>query len=47
MGLQTVTWLLEGEVVHHDSLGSEQLIRPGELNLMTAGNGIAHAWDGV
>lgn len=43
MGLQTVTWLLDGEVVHHDSLGSEQLIRPGQLNLMTAGAGIAHA----
>jgi quercetin 2,3-dioxygenase len=46
MGLQTVTWLLEGEVVHHDSIGSEQLIRPGELNLMTAGNGIAHSEEG-
>ncbi|QGG93668.1 pirin family protein [Actinomarinicola tropica] len=43
IGLQTVTWLLEGEVLHHDSLGTEQLIRPGQLNLMTAGNGIAHA----
>lgn len=43
IGLQTVTWLLDGEVVHHDSLGSEQLIRPGQLNLMTAGAGIAHA----
>lgn len=42
-GLSTVTWLLEGEVLHLDSLGSEQLIRPGQLNLMTAGNGIAHA----
>lgn len=42
-GLQTVTWLLAGEVLHTDSLGSEQLIRPGELNLMTAGNGVAHA----
>jgi redox-sensitive bicupin YhaK (pirin superfamily) len=42
-GLQTVTWLLEGEVVHDDSLGSHQLIRPGELNLMTAASGIAHA----
>ena len=46
MGLQTVTWLLEGEVLHRDSLGSEQLIRPGELNLMTAGNGIAHSEEG-
>lgn len=43
IGLQTVTWLLEGEVVHHDSLGSAQAIRPGQLNLMTAGSGIAHA----
>ena len=42
-GLHTVTWLLEGELTHHDSLGSEQLIRPGELNLMTAGHGVAHA----
>jgi redox-sensitive bicupin YhaK (pirin superfamily) len=43
IGLQTVTWVLSGEVVHTDSLGSEQPIRPGELNLMTAGGGIAHA----
>jgi hypothetical protein len=43
IGLQTVTWLLAGEVEHHDSLGSEQVIRPGQLNLMTAGAGIAHA----
>lgn len=43
IGLQTVTWLLEGEVLHRDSLGSEQLIRPGELNLMTAGHGVSHA----
>ncbi len=43
MGLQTVTWLLAGELVHQDSLGSEQSIRPGQLNLMTAGNGVAHA----
>ncbi len=43
MGLQTVTWLLEGEMLHLDSLGSEQLIRPGQLNLMTAGHGVAHA----
>ncbi|TCP56450.1 hypothetical protein EV191_101393 [Tamaricihabitans halophyticus] len=42
-GLQTVSWLLDGEVLHRDSLGSDQLIRPGELNLMTAGNGIAHS----
>lgn len=43
MGLQTVTWLLQGEIVHRDSLGSEQVIRPGQLNLMTAGHGVAHA----
>src|SRR5215470_12164407 len=43
IGLQTVTWLLAGDVLHRDSLGSEQLIRPGQLNLMTAGRGIAHA----
>ncbi len=43
IGLATVTWLLDGEAVHSDSLGSEQLIRPGQLNLMTAGRGIAHA----
>jgi redox-sensitive bicupin YhaK (pirin superfamily) len=43
MGLQTVTWLLAGEMLHRDSLGSEQLIRPGQLNLMTAGHGVSHA----
>jgi redox-sensitive bicupin YhaK (pirin superfamily) len=43
IGLQTVTWLLDGNVLHRDSLGSEQMIRPGQLNLMTAGQGIAHA----
>jgi hypothetical protein len=43
MGLQTVTWLLEGELLHRDSLGSEQPIRPGQLNLMTAGRGVAHS----
>jgi redox-sensitive bicupin YhaK (pirin superfamily) len=42
-GLQTVTWLMSGAALHKDSLGSEQLIRPGQLNLMTAGHGIAHA----
>ena len=46
MGLQTVTWLLAGELVHHDSLGSEQSIKPGQLNLMTAGRGVAHAEEG-
>ena len=47
IGLSTVTWLLEGTALHGDSLGTEQLIRPGQLNLMTAGNGIAHAEQGV
>jgi len=45
IGLQTFTWLIEGEVVHRDSLGNEQLITPGQVNLMTAGAGIAHAED--
>jgi redox-sensitive bicupin YhaK (pirin superfamily) len=43
IGLQTVTWLLAGEVIHTDGIGSEQPIRPGQLNLMTSGRGIAHA----
>jgi redox-sensitive bicupin YhaK (pirin superfamily) len=43
MGLQTVTWLLDGQALHKDSLGSEQVIEPGQLNLMTAGEGVAHA----
>ena len=43
IGLQTVTWLLAGEILHRDGLGSEQVIRPGQLNLMTAGRGIAHS----
>jgi quercetin 2,3-dioxygenase len=45
IGLQTASWLFEGLVLHRDSLGSRQLIRPGELNLMTAGRGIAHSED--
>jgi len=43
IGLHTVTWLYAGEVLHTDSLGNEQPIRAGQLNLMTAGHGIAHA----
>lgn len=43
IGLQTVSWLIEGEIVHNDSLGSECLVGPGHLSLMTAGRGIAHA----
>lgn len=43
IGLQTVTWLHEGEVVHDDSLGFESVLRPGGVNVMTSGGGIAHA----
>jgi redox-sensitive bicupin YhaK (pirin superfamily) len=42
-GLQTVTWLLDGEILHRDSLGNVQPIRPGQLNVMTSGRGIAHS----
>jgi quercetin 2,3-dioxygenase len=45
IGLQTFTWLIEGAVVHRDSLGNEQVITPGQVNLMTAGNGISHSED--
>jgi redox-sensitive bicupin YhaK (pirin superfamily) len=43
IGLSTVTYLFEGEIVHRDSLGYTQPIRPGEINWMTAGRGIAHS----
>lgn len=43
IGLATVTYLFEGEIMHRDSLGSEQVIRPGDVNWMTAGSGIAHS----
>jgi quercetin 2,3-dioxygenase len=43
IGLQTVSWILEGEVHHRDSLGSDVVIHPGDLGLMTAGEGIAHS----
>lgn len=43
IGLQTFTWMIEGEVLHRDSLGCVQLIRPGQVNLMTAGRGIVHS----
>lgn len=43
IGLATVTYLFEGEIVHRDSLGSHQPIRPGDVNWMTAGRGIAHS----
>lgn len=42
-GLQTATWLIDGEVEHRDSLGTVQRLLPGEFNLMTAGKGIAHS----
>ena len=43
IGLQTVSWLLQGEIVHKDSLGSEALLRPGGVNVMTSGGAIAHS----
>lgn len=43
IGLQTVSWLFAGEILHRDSLGYKQVIRPGQLNLMTAGRGISHS----
>jgi hypothetical protein len=43
IGLATVTYLFDGEILHRDSLGTELPIRPGELNLMTAGSGIVHS----
>ena len=42
-GLQTVSWLYAGEIEHRDSVGSRELIRPGQVNLMTAGAGIQHS----
>jgi redox-sensitive bicupin YhaK (pirin superfamily) len=42
-GLQTVSWLFEGEIEHRDSTGSHEMVRPGEVNLMTAGRGISHS----
>lgn len=47
IGLQTFTWLIEGRILHRDSLGFEQEIRPGQVNLMTAGRGISHTEDSV
>lgn len=43
IGLQTVTWMLQGEVHHKDSLGYDQIIRAGQCNIMTAGEGITHS----
>lgn len=42
-GLQTISWLFTGEIEHRDSAGHHALVRPGELNLMTAGRGINHS----
>ncbi|QSP96374.1 pirin family protein [Marinobacter salinisoli] len=42
IGLQTFTWMIEGELLHRDSLGTTQPIRPGQVNLMTAGHGVSH-----
>jgi len=43
IGLQTVTWPLAGHIRHRDSVGSDVVVRPGELNIMTAGRGISHS----
>lgn len=43
IGLQTFSWLIAGEVLHRDSLGYTQMLRPGQVNLMTAGRGISHS----
>lgn len=43
IGLSTVTYLFSGEILHRDSLGTEQAIRPGDVNWMTAGSGITHS----
>jgi redox-sensitive bicupin YhaK (pirin superfamily) len=43
IGLQTVTWLTDGQALHRDSLGSEQVIKPGQLNLMTSGSAVTHS----
>lgn len=47
IGLATVTWLFEGGILHRDSLGSKAAIRPGQVNLMTAGKGIVHSERGL
>src|SRR3954470_4668201 len=43
IGLSTVSYLFDGQVTHRDSLGVQHIIRPGEVNWMTAGSGIAHS----
>jgi redox-sensitive bicupin YhaK (pirin superfamily) len=49
IGLSTITYLFDGEMTHRDSLGIEQVIRPGEVNWMTSGRGISHSerFDGM
>lgn len=47
IGLQTFTWMIEGEIMHRDSLGNEQIIYPGQVNLMTSGNGVCHTEDSI
>lgn len=47
IGLQTFTWMIEGELLHRDSLGNKGIIRAGQVNLMTAGHGIVHSEDAV
>ncbi len=43
IGLSTLSYLLEGQVLHHDSLGNKQILSPGDVNWMTAGKGISHS----
>ncbi|MFC5281161.1 pirin family protein [Arcanobacterium canis] len=43
MGLQTVSWLFEGQIMHNDAAGFHAVVRPGEANFMTAGHGISHS----
>ncbi len=43
IGLQTFSWMIEGKILHNDSLGCRQWVNPGQVNLMTAGRGISHA----
>ncbi|MCE7058289.1 pirin family protein [Algoriphagus sp. AGSA1] len=47
IGLQTYTWMVEGQIRHRDSLGYNQVIRSGQVNLMTAGKGVSHTEDSL
>ncbi len=47
IGLQTLSWMIEGEILHRDSLGHEQILGPGQIHLMSAGRGIVHSEDSV